>query len=773
MYQPNDDPTRSVPDRPRRVPRTVSRHGDRDPRRALRSIFCTVAAVAAVVVALLAATSAQAAAGHDPIGNVDALSVVNGAVQATGWAYDPDNTASLVVWMTVDGVRTAAILAHDPRPDVSAIYPAAGPHRGFTVRFAMSSGTHLVCAVAMNLGSGANRTLRCGALSVDNNPRGSVDSVRLAPGGVQVIGWALDPNTPSPIRIMVYVDGAPVGLTYATQPRPDVASVFPYYGPGHGFVGLVPVKDGSHVVCVSALNAGLGANATVGCRAIATTHHPVGAFQSATNGRIGGTSNWVSVGGWALDADSYGAVQVQIQVDGVPSVTAPADRTAAAMSAGYSPTPATYPLYGQARGYLASLNLDANQHHICAVALNVGAGASVTLGCLDIQTTGALRPAAPTGVQVWPGNGSIDLSWNPAVSTSTPVTGYTIVTSPGGRRLTTAGTATRVTVPGLVNGAHYAFTLTATNALGTGSAATATGVPAVIPPQFTAAPVSTSHYLRNLTGQAITDSSIARAMGVADALHNPSNHRYLILLQVGGQDESRQGVILSATSTFVSYPAVVTAVKAYVDGYHSAQRIYAPATIALGTNNDIDVTMNAGISWAANIVKPVAAYTAARYPSIQVAGANDIEPGFSATFAQSRLWLIGYLNSTSAPFVFNGSADGCSTVAAGSNCNNGWRMSDLQWLSGGAAPGRIINLPQIYNYAMPLQWKLISLTGVALGRARLYFGGPLTEYTACVQARSCGSITNVDAWNRLWAAISSNALTKQYDMPHGTDLRIN
>jgi hypothetical protein len=101
-------------------------------------------------------------------------------------------------------------------------------------------------------------------------------------------------------------------------------------------------------------------------------------------------------------------------------------------------------------------------------------------------------------------------------------------------------------------------------------------------------------------------------------------------------------------------------------------------------------------------------------------------------------------------------------------------MADLQWLSGGAAPTRTISLPQIYNSAMPSQWKNISLTGVNAGKPRLYFGGPLTELTACAQdGGSCGSIRNVDAWAQLWAAISSNAATKQYDMPYGTDLRIN
>ncbi|HEX8768868.1 MAG TPA: hypothetical protein VF714_10885, partial [Jatrophihabitans sp.] len=162
-----------------------------------------------------------------------------------------------------------------------------------------------------------------------------------------------------------------------------------------------------------------------------------------------------------------------------------------------------------------------------------------------------------------------------------------------------------------------------------------------------------------------------------------------------------------------------------------------------------------------------------RYPGMVIAGANDIEPGFSATVAESRAWVSGYLAATTSKYVFNGSADGCSTSTPGTRCNNGWTMADLQWVSGGAAPTRTISLPQIYNYAMPLQWKNISLTGTAAGKPRIYFGGPLTEVTACDQAGTCGSISNVDAWNRLWSAISSTTATKQSEMPHGTDLRIN
>ena len=48
-------------------------------------------------------------------------------------------------------------------------------------------------------------------------------------------------------------------------------------------------------------------------------------------------------------------------------------------------------------------------------------------------------------------------------------------------------------------------------------------------------------------------------------------------------------------------------------------------------------------------------------------------------------------------------------------------------LAGGAAPIRIINLPQIYNTTMAQQWRYISLTGVQASHPRINFGGALTE----------------------------------------------
>jgi hypothetical protein len=246
-------------------------------------------------------------------------------------------------------------------------------------------------------------------------------------------------------------------------------------------------------------------------------------------------------------------------------------------------------------------------------------------------------------------------------------------------------------------------------------------------------------------------------------------------MDIGGQSSRNgvPGVLLSATSIWVSDASLVNAMQAYLDGYASAQHADAPVTVAIGTNNDVDVSAASGASWATNVITPLAAY-ATRYANMTIAGADDIEPGFSATRAQSASWLAGFLANTAAPFVFNGSADGCSTILAGKTCNDGWTEADLYSLAAGAAPSRIIAAPQVYNSEMAAQWKYISLTGTLAGQPKISFGGPLTEFNACAPANEpCTSITPTMAWNLLWNEINSDPATAQPSLPWATDLEIN
>ena len=299
-----------------------------------------------------------------------------------------------------------------------------------------------------------------------------------------------------------------------------------------------------------------------------------------------------------------------------------------------------------------------------------------------------------------------------------------------------------------------------------GSAASATSTAAPSPPL-----ISTSRYLRKLTGSS-GDAGMMANYGAADAAANPSGHPYLMLLDIGGQDATRGGVILSASNPpqFISYAQLVSAVNSYVDGYATRRGADAPATILIGVNNDIDVSSTTGADWATKVIAPIARHAASR-SGITIGGADDMEPGFSATPAATRSWLSGYLAATAnLPFVFNGSADGCSWTAANSSCNHGWTAADLKWLAGGAAPSRILALPQIYNQTMAAQWRYISLTGAS---SPLAFGGALTEYTACQQAGGCGSLTGNEAWNTFWSQLQSDSRVSQADLPYSTDLMIS
>lgn len=89
-------------------------------------------------------------------------------------------------------------------------------------------------------------------------------------------------------------------------------------------------------------------------------------------------------------------------------------------------------------------------------------------------------PGAPTGVSASvAGPGALQVSFTaPASDGGSPITNYTATSSPGG--LTGGGAASPVVVAGLTGGTSYTFTVTATNAVGTGPASTASaGVGAV------------------------------------------------------------------------------------------------------------------------------------------------------------------------------------------------------------------------------------------------------------------------------------------------------
>src|SRR5260221_563675 len=111
------------------------------------------------------------------------------------------------------------------------------------------------------------------------DPRGSFEAAGSpAPGQVQIVGWAFDPNAPGkPVSIRAYLGGKPSegGASgyelgpVAGQERADLSTLYPRAGTAHGFDASFPVVgSGRQQVCVYALDIGPGSDKLLGCKAV-------------------------------------------------------------------------------------------------------------------------------------------------------------------------------------------------------------------------------------------------------------------------------------------------------------------------------------------------------------------------------------------------------------------------------------------------------------------------------------------------------------------------
>ncbi|MEO8889336.1 MAG: fibronectin type III domain-containing protein [Jatrophihabitantaceae bacterium] len=683
----------------------------------------------------------------DPIGALTSLKAIPGGFTVSGWTSDADTTAPISTGIAVDGVKVGQTLANR----------AGSSHTGhdFTVSYRVPAGSHTICGYSYNVRFGRSRSIGCAHIVLNYSPTVSITHLVQTRTGLRVIGLASDPDTTASVPVQVALDGVPAPLTRANL---DTS--------GHAYSQYFTAGPGAHTVCVIAINIDYGtSNSPRLCQGITLNFDPLGAYEKLSRSP-GGTS--VRVEGWALDQGTVAPIDVQPTIDGQALPARPAELTRTDVAQ-------AHPGFGSAHGFSFTIAADAGEHTVCVTALNVGAGADKSLGCRIVDAVHPMPASAPTLITATGGYGGANVAWSPpADDGGAPASGYVVTSAPGNISVTVSGTARIATVVGLKPSTTYKFTVAAQNAAGTSAVAASPAVTtqASPPPQTSPAPVSTSRYIRNIHGATPADLALMRSEGVADAKANPSGHGYLILLDIGGQDQYDGGVLLSATTRFISYADLVNDLKAYVAGYASAQQASAPIMIAIGTNNDMDVTAAAGAAWADKVIDPILAYAHA-FAGITIAGANDIEPGFRGTYTQTAAWLGGYLRATTAPFVFNGSADGCAWTVANRGCNNGWSMAGLYRLAGGSAPIRTISLPQIYNGTMAEQWKYISLTGVGAQQPRINFGGALTEWTACAQESGCSSLPGHTAWQQLWTQLQSSTPLQVRSLPYSTDLRVD
>jgi hypothetical protein len=309
-----------------------------------------------------------------PFGALDGVQGSTGQVRVTGWAFDPDG--SVIVQLYVDGVYQAMGLTSVARPDVPVVHPEVGPTSGYQLDAAAAPGRHRVCVYAANVGPGASTTLGCRDDVVpSSDPFGQVDSMTASwDGFVTASGWAVDPDEQTtPLIVQLYVDGQFVAMAQAAQNRPDLA-VLGAAGTQHGYTLTGSIAGGTHTACVYAVNVGPGSSTQLGCRIVSVTgRDPIGHIDSV---RVSGTT--VVVTGWAMDMDEPGPVIVQAYVDGRYGGMARSDilRT--------EPSP-FFRAWGPYRGFELRPTAGPGTRTVCIYAVNVGPGSSTQLGCVRVQ----------------------------------------------------------------------------------------------------------------------------------------------------------------------------------------------------------------------------------------------------------------------------------------------------------------------------------------------------------------------------------------------------
>jgi hypothetical protein len=314
-----------------------------------------------------------------PTGNFEAASISGGKANIKGWALDPDTAASINVDVYINGDWGGRYPANAARADVGAANKGYGNAHGFAVNgLIIPVGTSEICVWGIDAaGVIENKRLGCRSVSTATGPPiGSLDQTSSAIGSLTVSGWAIDPDTPKPIDVHVYVNGNWAGALTATGGRADVGRAYPGYGDNHGYSLTVPASGGPNTVCVYGINVGAGgANPLLACKTVQVPGGPpMGVLESVT--KKDGT---LTVTGWSIDPDTAASIPVHVYVnDGWgTSATASVVRTDVGK---------TYPGYGDKHGFQITLPAQPGTNKVCVFGINTGYGdVNPSLGCVEVK----------------------------------------------------------------------------------------------------------------------------------------------------------------------------------------------------------------------------------------------------------------------------------------------------------------------------------------------------------------------------------------------------
>ena len=250
-------------------------------------------------------------------------------------------------------------------------------------------------------------------------------------------------------------------------------------------------------------------------------------------------------------------------------------------------------------------------------------------------------PDAPTGVTATAGNAQAAVSFTaPASDGGSPITSYTVTSSPGG--ITAGGSSSPITVTGLTNGAAYTFTVTATNAVGTGPASSpSNSVTPIAPSSVPGAPTGVTATAGN---KQATVSFSAPALDGGSPITS-----YTVTSNPGGVIKTGKAspITVAGLTNGTAYTFTVTATNAVGTGTASSpSNSVTPAPTEPGAPRAVTATAGnkqATVSFKAPSStggSPIISYTVTSNPG-----------GISKTGAHSPMTLTGLTNGTAYTFT--------------------------------------------------------------------------------------------------------------------------
>lgn len=333
-------------------------------------------------------------ANQNPFGNVDSVSVSGSTLKVSGWALDPDTTASIDVQIYVNSTLSGVVKADQSRPDIQAAFGLGDKH-GFTYTTTLTAGKHTVCVNAVNRPAGTNpRIGACTDVTVapsqaNRTPFGNVDFIGVTGSTLNVSGWAIDPDTRSPIDVHVYVDSRLSAVVKADVTRPDLDAAFGL-GAKHGFTYSRNLTVGQHLVCVYAINTPSGTNPVLGeCRNVHVSAPGVNPQPIGNIDHLSVTGSKLNVSGWALDYDSNYPIDVHVYVNWSLVSVVKANQSRPDIAAAFG--------MGDKHGFSYSQNLPVGNHLVCVFGINTPTGTNPVIGSCQNVTVATPQSRLPVG----------------------------------------------------------------------------------------------------------------------------------------------------------------------------------------------------------------------------------------------------------------------------------------------------------------------------------------------------------------------------------------